>query len=144
MEISDIEKMIRSVLGTGYGRSPGSGSGENEVAVKCYFYPWASALLTTEQWESIILEDDIHVRPEKAEWVAKTFAEQFARIVRVMRLDVKPGGEHYISFIVYGMVVGGEGGDKEEDFDFVVHVDGVECVPTISYSSDKPQVATGV
>lgn len=144
MEKSDIEKMIRSVVGTGHA------AWKNEAAVKCYFYPWASALLTTEEWDSIIREDDIHVRPEKAEWIAKTFAKRFAEIVRAMRLDVEPGGEHYISFIVYGMVTEGADGDEipghgeRDDFEFAVHVDSVDCVPSISYFSDKPQVATGV
>lgn len=128
MKIADIQQMIRRVLGTGYD------DWTNEVAVKCYFFPFAEALLSDDEWQGVILADGINMRPDKVQWTIDTFAERLSQLVKDMSLE----GEHHISIIVYGLTA------DDEHVDFIVHVSTPECEHVVGYEGKVlPIMITG-
>lgn len=94
MKTSDIKIMLTCVRGSGYG------DWEEEYAIKAYFYPFCSALLTTEQWESVIDTDDSRIRKGKESTVIGWLRDGLAAVIAELNL---PDG-HYPSVIVYGML----------------------------------------
>ena len=108
MRVIDIQNMVRRVLATGYD------DWKNEVAIKCYFYPFASALLTEVEFAEFVQPDGITIKPGQVDRVIEVMCSRFAEVVQGMALVAK----HYISIIVYGMVT------KDDDpTDFMCDVD---------------------
>ena len=97
MTRKDIQAMIRRVLGTGYG------DWIKEVAIKCYFYPFASALLSDSEFENATNSDEITVQRCEVAHVVQMFSERLGEIVKSMKLEP----ETYLSIIVYGMTTAG-------------------------------------
>jgi hypothetical protein len=96
MQKADIAIMLSSVKDSGYD------DWKKEYAIKLYFYPAASALLTDEEWDDIIAQDESTVKPSKVDWVIKTMGDRLGEVVKSLKL----AKESYPSVIIYGMVGG--------------------------------------
>jgi hypothetical protein len=96
MKRTDIAAMLGRVQDSGYD------DWIQEYAIKLYFYPACSALLTDEEWNDIIGKDEITVRPSKVDWVIATLGERLSDLIKSLKLPP----ESYPSVIIYGMVGG--------------------------------------
>lgn len=95
MKVADLKTMIRKIDGTGYDEW------KNDIALKIYFYPLASALLTEKQWDEVMQIDDLTAKPNQLPKIVKWLSKKLSSVVRSLHLET----ETYLSVIVYGLLV---------------------------------------